>query len=181
MKQFKLNTWIFPGLHGFLAVLFGLIALLFPSITLIGLAIYFAIMIILGGLLLILSSVRMRSFKGGRYWQLLEGITGVLLGTVILIRPELSVAVFVAITGIWAMLLGLFFLVIYFRKQLQEFEQYFFLIAGFISFIFGLLIALNPFKSSRIMMVLIGIYAIAYGIFSIVRTRMITGSISEES
>lgn len=179
MKYFGIKKWMLPGLNGFLAILFGLIALFFPSITLIGLAVYFAITIMLGGLMLIIGSIRMEPLLKGRYWQLFEGIIGILLGIIILVKPELSVAVFVAIIGIWAILLGLFFLIIYIRRQLPEFEKYFFLVAGIVSFIFGLLIAVNPFKSSRLIVVLIGLYAIAYGVFSIVKTRKIFGRPSE--
>lgn len=175
MRNFKIKKWMFPGLSGFLAILFGLVALIFPSITLIALAIYFAVTILISGIILTIGSIRMKPVKSGRYLQLFEGIIGILLGIIILARPEASVAVFVAIMGIWAMLLGLFFLIIFIKRQLPEFEKYFFLIAGIVSFIFGFLIAVNPFESSRIIVVLVGVYAVAYGVFSVIRTRKLFG------
>lgn len=175
MRNFETKKWMLPGLSGILAILFGLVALFFPSITLIALAIYFAVTILVGGLILIIGSVRMKPIRSGRYLHLFEGIIGVFLGVIILARPEASVAVFVAVMGIWAMLLGLFFLIIFIRRPLPEFEKYFFLIAGIVSFIFGLLIAVNPFESSRIIVVLVGVYAVAYGVFTIIRTRKLFG------
>ncbi len=175
MRNLEIRKWMLPGLGGLLAILFGLVALLFPSITLIGLAIYFAVTILISGIVLVAGSIRMKPVKSGRYMQLIEGIIGILLGIIILARPEASVAVFVAIMGIWAMVLGLFFLIIFIRRPLPEFEKYFFLIAGIVSFVFGLLIAVNPFESSRIIVVLVGVYAIAYGVFTIIRTRKLFG------
>ena len=115
MKTSKLNNWLLPGINGILAIIFGIIAIVFPSITLIVLAVYFAISIMIGGILLILGAIRTMTLKTGRSLQLFEGVVGLLLGIAILSNPKLSVAVFVAIFGIWAMLLGLFFIYIYFN------------------------------------------------------------------
>jgi uncharacterized membrane protein HdeD (DUF308 family) len=77
----------------------------------------------------------------------------------------------VAIVGIWAILLGFFFLYMYVRRKLPHFEKNFMLVVGILSLVFGLLIALNPFESSRFIVVLIGLYAIAYGLFSMINSR----------
>lgn len=171
METSRFKNWLFPGMNGALAIVFGLIAIVFPSITLVVLAIYFAISIMIGGILLTIGSLRMRESASGWSAQLFEGIVGILLGIVILVNPEVSVAVFVAIVGIWAILLGFFFMYIYIRRKLPHFEKSFLLVVGIISIVFGLLIALNPFKSSRFIIVLIGLYAIAYGLFSMINSR----------
>jgi len=159
---------MFTGLNGFLAIVFGLVALLFPTITLIALAIYFAISILIGGLVLTIGSFRIRDENSGWHLVLLEGIIGMLLGIVILLRPEVSAAVFVIIIGVWAMLLGLIFLIAWFRKKTAKSEKGFLLITGILSLVFGLLIALDPFEGSRVITVLIGVYAISYGLFSMI-------------
>jgi len=171
MENSKLTNWLFPGMNGALAIVFGLIAIIFPSITLVVLAIYFAISILIGGLLLCIGALQMRNQVAGWPSQMFEGIVGILLGIVILSKPELSVTVFVAIVGIWAILMGFFFLYMYIRRKLPHFEKGFLLVVGVLSLVFGLLIALNPFQSSRFIVVLIGLYAIAYGLFSIINGR----------
>ncbi|MFO7658341.1 MAG: DUF308 domain-containing protein [Bacteroidales bacterium] len=168
MKKLHLKNWMFTGLNGFLAIVFGLVALLFPTITLIALAIYFAISILIGGLVLTVGSVRIRNENPGWHLILIEGIIGMLIGIIILLRPEVSAAVFVTIIGIWAILLGLIFVTAWYRREMPKSEKGFLLITGILSLIFGLLITINPFEGSRVITVLIGVYAITYGLFSII-------------
>jgi len=168
MESSRLKNWMFTGLNGVLAIVFGLVALLFPAITLIALAIYFAISMLIGGLVLTIGSVRVKNENPGWYLILLEGILGMLLGIIILLRPEISAAVFVTIIGFWAMLLGLILIIAWIRRKMPKSEKALLLITGTLSLIFGVLIALNPFEGSRVITVLIGVYAIAYGLFSII-------------
>lgn len=171
MESTALKNRLFHSINGILAIVFGLIAILFPSITLIVLAAYFAISIIIGGIFLIIAGIKAGKVRPGWSPQLFEGGIGILLGIIILFNPKISIAIFVAIVGIWAMLLGIFFLYIYFRRKLPGFERNFMLIVGIISLLLGILIAANPFESSRFVVVLVGLYTIAYGLFSIINTR----------
>ena len=47
----------------------------------------------------------------------------------------------------------------------------FHMLTGILSVIIGIVIILNPFESTRLIVILIGIYVIAYGLFSIINTR----------
>ena len=170
MLNTNYRRWNFSYLNGILTIIFGLVALLFPTITIKGLAIYFAITILLGGIILIISSFRIRF--GNTNWPmiLLEGLAGTLIGIFILARPESAAAILVALIGIWSLFIGLVFIWVYSRKSLPEIANTFHLTAGILAIIVGLLILVNPFGSTRFIVVLIGIYAIIYGVFSIVST-----------
>jgi uncharacterized membrane protein HdeD (DUF308 family) len=168
MEKLQLKNWIFMGLNGFLAIIFGLVSLLFPTITLIALAIYFAISILIGGIVLTIGSLIIRNDNSHWHLVLIEGVIGILLGIIILLRPELSAAVFVTIIGIWAIIIGLIFWLTWYTIKLPNSGKSFLLITGIISFAFGILIVINPFEGSRFITILIGIYAISYGLFSII-------------
>jgi uncharacterized membrane protein HdeD (DUF308 family) len=170
MNSLNIKNWNLSVLNGVLAIIFGLIALLFPGITITGLAIYFAITILIGGLSLIINVIRSKDSVSKWYYSLLEGVIGVLIGIVILAQPESAATFFIAIIGIWALFIGLVFLFSYFKKAMPELVSAFQLVAGIISAVIGILIILNPFESTRIIAVLVGIYAIAYGTFSLVNT-----------
>jgi uncharacterized membrane protein HdeD (DUF308 family) len=178
MNEMNFSSWIYSGLTGLLAIVFGLVALLFPSITLVALAIYFGISLLIGGLLLSIGAFRLR--KRAFPWGLVlfEGLLGLLCGLFILLRPEISVSVLVIIVGIWALFLGGFFLLTYWRRKDLGFSNNYFLVAGIFSVLFGLLILAKPLESSRLMVVLIGIYSIIYGITSMLihRRRNIRGT-----
>jgi len=157
---------IFPGL---LAILFGLVALAFPSITVFALVIYFAISIIVGGVGLVFIGSKIRNKNSSWALVLFEGIIGILFGIIILSRPELAAILLITIIGIWSVVMGLIFTGTYFVKRLPKEIRNIYLFVGIISLLFGFLIVLNPFEGPRAVIVLIGLYAITYGIFSIIK------------
>ena len=167
MKNIK--NWLLISLPGILAILFGIVALAFPSITVFALVIYFAISIIVSGGILVFISLRLKDKKLNWQLILLEGIIGILFGIIILSRPELAAIVLITIIGIWSLFLGLIFTSTYFVKRISKEIRYLYLFAGLISLLFGLLIVLNPFEGPRAVIILIGLYAISYGIFSIIK------------
>src|SRR6056297_1411905 len=160
----------FVSINGILAIIFGLVALFYPGITLAALGIYFAITLIIGGSSLIFGAIKNRNMS--RHWKmyLLEGIIGILIGLIILIRHEVVDTVFVNVMGIWALIIGFIFLFTFFRSQLPAYSNTFVLIVSIISLLTGFIIILNPFESTRIITVLIGIYALVYGLFSVIHS-----------
>lgn len=163
----------FARLNGLLAIIFGLVALLFPGITLAALGIYFSVSIIIGGIMLISGSFRVRKSKRHWYFLFLEGIIGILIGIIILARPEIVATVFVTIIGLWALIIGLVFLFSFFKSHLPALSNTFILIGSIFSVVVGLIIIINPFESTRLITVFIGIYALIYGLFSLINTSRI--------
>ncbi len=155
------------SLTGLLAIIFGLVALFLPGITITALGIYFAITILIGGTLQFVSAFQLRKQTSRWYLALLEGLIGIIIAAIILSRPQILAPAFVAIMGLWSFFLGLFFLYIYFKKRLSAFFNSSVLIISIISLVTGFIILINPFESTKIIMVIIGIYALAYGIFSL--------------
>jgi uncharacterized membrane protein HdeD (DUF308 family) len=163
----------FVSINGILAIVFGLVALFFPGLTLATLGILFSIAILVGGIMLIAGSLRIRKINHRWYILLLEGIIGILVGIIILARPELVATVFVTIIGIWALIIGLVFLFTYIKSRLPSFSNTFMLIISILSLITGIFIIIDPFESTRIITILIGIYAIIYGLFSVIHSSRI--------
>ncbi|MBN2762096.1 MAG: DUF308 domain-containing protein [Bacteroidales bacterium] len=157
-------------LHGLLAILFGLVAVIFPGITIVALAVFFAIFILLGGVFLV--AVARKRRKKGEYWQpfLIEGILGILIGLIILARPNATTAFFMVLVGLWALLSGLVLLWSYFRKRPAGSAGNYNLVVGLIYAVFGLLIITNPFTSTRLVIIIIGVFTIIYGILAITDT-----------
>ncbi len=171
MLPASFRNWRLSYGNGILAIIFGSVALVFPGITLIGLAYYFAVTILLGGILLIISFLRSRRILLNWQLMLTEGAIGILIGIIILARPQTAAAFFVVIMGIWAMIIGLIFITSYFRLTLPAILKPFHIFTGILSVIIGIVIILNPFESTRVVVILIGIYVIAYGIFSIINAK----------
>lgn len=167
MNNFK--NQLIKNVHGILAILFGIIALSIPSITVFALVIYFAVSILLGSGGLVFLSIKLKDKNPNWTLMLFEGIIGILFGIIILARPELSAVVLITIIGIWSVIMGVTFTGTYFVKRFPKEIRNLYLFAGIISLLFGFLIVLNPFEGPRTVIILIGLYAITYGIFSIIK------------
>lgn len=156
--------------NGVLAIIFGLVALFLPGITLAALGVYFAISILAGGVMQVVGAFRVKNHNSHWYLLLIEGLIGILIAVIILSRPKLLATVFVTIIGLWALFLGITFLFTYFKRQLPAFSNSFLLVISILSLVMGITILVNPFESTRIITVIIGIYTLAYGIFSVVHS-----------
>ncbi len=168
MKINRFGHWGMSSLNGILVLIFGCIALFFPDVTIVALAVYFAIAILIGGAVLTINAVRIKKFSQSWKLMMLEGVIGILLGIVILSHPDLAATFLMIVIGLWALFIGAVFLYSFYKSTLPNSLKSFHLITGIISAILGIIIILNPFESTRLAVVLIGIYGIAYGIFSIV-------------
>ncbi len=157
-------------LNGILLLIFGFVALFFPDITLKALGIYFAITVLIGGTGMIIGALRVKKYNPNWYMMLTEGIIGIIISFIIFAAPALLATIFVVIMGIWAIVLGLIFLFMYLKHSLPVFSNVFLLIISILSLLLGAFIILDPFESTRIVIILIGIYAIIYGTFSLIHS-----------
>lgn len=159
--------------NGILAIIFGSMALFLPNITIAVLSIYFAIALILGGIALIVGSRERKDAVANWHVFQIEGVIGILVGIMILVKPVPAASFFTVIIGLWALFMGVILMFTYIRKRMQKVPNLTHLIGGVLSLVFGFLILLNPFESLRVITVLIGLYAIAYGIISIIHNSKI--------
>ena len=167
MRTEKLKNWLLTSTTGLLLIAFGLISILVPEITILVLTIYFAISILLGGIVLFFIAYRIRNSSDRWKYVMIEGAIGILLGAIIVLRPEVAAAIFVTLIGVWALLIGILFIIYYFNRILPAADKIMLLMLGIISTIVGILLMINPFEGSRALAVIIGAYAIFYGFLSI--------------
>ncbi len=171
MKSSFIRNWTLSSLSGLLAIVFGIVAIFYPDITLVTLAVYFGITVLVGGLVLIAGSFLTNNKDANLSFLLVEGIIGIAVGLIVLLKPQLSITLVALFMGLWAILLGVLFALAYRRRNMPKTQKQFLLILGIISVGIGLLLVFNPFEGTRLITILIGIYAIVYGILSIVTKR----------
>lgn len=172
MKLNRFGKWGISSLNGIIMIGFGAIAILFPSLTIAALAIYFAIAIFIGGLILGISSIRFRKNIPNWKSKLFEGIISLALGLIIIIYPNSAAAFLVIVIGLWATFIGIVFIISYFTNRTPSIVSSLNLISGIISLALGVAIMLNPFGSTRVIVILIGVYSIAYGVFTMAYTSI---------
>lgn len=170
MIQNKLrNTRILVILRGVIAILFGLMALAYPRITVLIMAIGFGFFTLIGGIFLIIASLQRR--KHTKYWGywLFEGIIDAIIGLIILLDPRISVTVLLVIMGFWAVTGGLILMWLSFKMRNQQDQRsQGVLFLSILFLLFGAVLFLNPFGSALSFTIITGIFALIYGVVSLI-------------
>jgi len=163
-----IRSWPSNLLKGLLALILGVLILINPSNALLALAFYFGIFAIIGGAIVLFYAYKSRGRGAYSTIRFLEGILDILIGLAIVSYPELSVQLFIVLFGIWSIFIGIIQLSAYSGFRSMNFNASLILVSGILSLLVGILLLLNPFESARVIAVIIGIYAVLYGLFSMV-------------
>lgn len=155
-------------IHGLLAIVFGVIVVSYPKLSVSLLATFFGVVLLIGGAVMAISAYRRKEMKGQGALDFILGTLSVVLAIVILFYPSQSVAVFLLLSvGIWAVITGAILIWAYIREYNNK-KRPVTLIFGIASLFFGLFLAFKPMEGTYGVAVLVGIYAIFYGLHAIV-------------
>ena len=158
------RNWWLVVIRGLLAIMFGLIAFLWPDLAWLVLILMFGVYAIVDGVFAMLSSVT-RSRYSSRWWVfLLEGIVSVAAGTVVLLRPELASFALIVVIAVWAILTGILEIVGAIRLRREITNEWMLGFGGFVSIVLGVLILFQPETSGLVITLMIGTYALIFGI-----------------
>lgn len=149
--------WIF-GIRGVVAILFGIVAVVVPDLTFSVLVIVFGAFALVDGVFSVGGGIRRR-----RWPLVLEGIVGIVVGVVVLAFPALANVAVVYAIAIWAILTGAIELVDLARRREQR-HAWWVGVGGVASILFGVALALEPGVGIRILVLVIGVFAIVFGV-----------------
>ena len=156
------NWWLLL-LRGILAVLFGLMALAWPALTLLTLVLLYGAYAFVDGLTALWFAVSSRAWG-----LLLFGILGVIVGIYTFFYTGVTAIVLLYMIAAWAIVRGIFEIVtaIQLRKEIRY--EWTLIISGVISIIFGIVLVANPAAGALAMVVVIGAFALMFGVMTIV-------------
>jgi uncharacterized membrane protein HdeD (DUF308 family) len=159
------NWWLIL-LRGVLAIIFGVLTFVWPGITLFTLVIMYGVFALMDGVLAIVAAIR-GGLPAPRWWLALVGIFGIAAGVLTIGYPQITALVLLLFIAGWAIATGV--MQIYGAiKMRHEIEGEWLLIAsGALSVIFGLMLAAWPGAGALAMVLVIGSFAILYGILLI--------------
>lgn len=182
MKLFKSNTikimntlfknWWMVALKGLLLLLFGLFAITRPESAIMTLVTYAGIVSLIAGIFLILTALANTNKKGWG-WTLAEGIFDIVFGGIILTYPFgsaiASAIIFSIFIGFWALLGGFSLIGNAFRIKKDKGSRWgIILLGGILTTILGWVIISNPLSNSIALTVLIGVFAMLFGVATII-------------
>ena len=155
--------WAFM-LRGLLAVAFGVVVLLFPGIGLEAIVLVVAAWMIIDGGAELLGAWRTR---GQRHWWvgILEGLAGIVIGVVAVLVPGITALALLYLVAAWAILTGVLEIIAAIRLREQITGELWMGLAGVLSILLGLYLAIFPGAGIISLLWLVGVFAIAFGVF----------------
>ena len=167
--QVSRNYWWILALRGVLAVLFGVLAIVWPHLTLLVLVLLFGAYAIVNGVMALIVALQERRVYS-RWWiVLIEGLAGIIAGLVAFLWPGITALALLYVIAAWALVTGVFEIVAAFSVRLPVAMEWTLALAGILSVLLGVLLAILPGVGLLSLVWVIGIYAIIYGVALIIR------------
>lgn len=167
MLRLLSRRWWVLALRGALAVAFGIAALVWPEATVRALVILFGVYAALDGLVALVSALTSGRRRPGWWLLVAEAVAGIAAGGLALIWPQVTALVLLYLIAGWAMLTGALELLAAFQLRRMIEGEWTLVLAGLVSIVLGLLLALRPGSGLVAVVLFVGVYAIAFGLLLI--------------
>jgi uncharacterized membrane protein HdeD (DUF308 family) len=151
-------TWV-GVVVGVLSILFGLVCLFWPAISLSVLSTLFGAFVLIWGLAEFIAAYS--ASRAGRTWwsHVLFGLIGLIAGIVVFTYPGVTAFVLLAIIAYWAVVLGVFQILVSFGTG-----SFLWVVTGLIAVLFGFALLANSAAGAVALVALIGLFAIVEGV-----------------
>lgn len=162
------NWWLIL-LRGICAVIFGVLTFVWPGVTLVTLVLLYGFFALADGALALFAAIT--GDKGDtpapRWWLAAIGILGICAGVLTLLWPGMTAMVLLVFIAAWSIATGIMQIVgaIRLRKEIED--EWLLIASGALSVLFGLLLLAWPGAGALAMVLVIGSFAILYGLLSI--------------
>ena len=167
--QMYRRYWWMLLIRGIVAVLFGLAAIVWPGLTALVLVYLFGAFAFVDGIVAVVVSLQERAIVP-RWWVLLiEGIVGILIGILTFFSPAVTALALLYLIAVWAIITGILEIAAAFSMRRALVLEWTLAIAGILSILLGILLAIQPASGILAVVWIIGIYAIVFGVLLIIR------------
>lgn len=157
------KNWWAVAIRGVLAIIFAILIFLVPGAALASFIILFSAYMLVDGVFAIISGVRAAS-RGERWGLLiLEGIVDIVAGVAAFLWPVSAVVAFIYLMAAWAIVSGALMIGAAFGLRITH-GRWMLAIAGLVSVIFGVLLAVAPGAGALALTLWAGAYAFVFGI-----------------
>ena len=155
------NWWLIL-IRGLAALAFGIMCFVWPAITLLALVLLWGIYALVDGASAIGWGV------GSRWWSMVVvGVVSVLGGLIALFWPGITALALLYLIAAWAIVRGATEIAaaVYLRRQIHN--EWALALAGAVSILFGVLVALYPGAGALSVVWLIGTFALIFGLVAV--------------
>jgi uncharacterized membrane protein HdeD (DUF308 family) len=161
------GNWWALALRGLVAILFGVVAIMMPGPTLAAIIILFGIYAIADGVFAVVAAVK--GVRRGERWgaMLFQGIIGILAGAIAVFWPGIGALALTYLIAAWALVTGAFEIAAAIRLRKIIEGEWLLILAGVLSILLGVLIAIYPGTGALVLVWWLAAYALAYGVVSL--------------
>ncbi len=157
------NWWVFL-LRGILALIFGIVAIVYPASAFVTLVLIFGAFALVEGIFTLIAVFTSNVRSENWWWLVVNGVLGIAVGLLTVLQPVSMANAWIMIIGVWALVTGIFQVISAFRLRKVIVGEIWLILSGLLSVVFGILVLLDPFAGAVAVGVIIGIYALMYGI-----------------
>lgn len=176
MPELLARNWGMVVLRGVAAVLFGLLILFVPAITFAVLIFYFGALALIDGIATVVAAATNRVGAERRGWYFVSGVLGIIAGLVTFFWPGVTALALLYVIAIWAIVMGAGEIAAAVRLRQVIEGEWVLMLAGVISVVFGILIAIFPGAGALALVLWIGWFALVVGILRIILGLRLRGS-----
>lgn len=164
-KRFK--NWGFIAINGLICILLGVLLFTFTQDFLTTVIKWFGIVVLVSGAGLMIGGINAIRKDRGASLVLIESIAAIAIGLVLIFYPGFSLALFLVLAGVWAIIIGIVQLVVLISLKEVLKNKTLLLINAVLTILFGILLFFNPFEWANFMGKVIGVLAILMGVLLI--------------
>lgn len=159
------NWWVIL-LRGILALIFGVLTFVWPGITLAVLVALYGAFALVDGVLAIVAAIR-GGAPAPRWWLALVGVFGIAAGVLTVLWPQITAVMLLMFIAAWAIAMGVMQIVgaIKLRNEIEG--EWLLIASGVLSVLFGVMLVAWPGAGALAMVLVIGAFAIMFGILMI--------------
>jgi len=157
------QNWGLFVLRGVFAILLGILALVSPGPTLAALILVFAVYAFIDGIFAVVAGFTAPS--GPRWWLVIGGALGIVLGAYTLFNPQITAVAFVIVIGIFAIVRGVAEVTtaVSLRNVIES--EWLYILSGIVAILFGAFLLVAPPATGVLAVLwLIAYYAILAGV-----------------
>ena len=177
------RVWRFLALRGVVAIVFGIVLLVWPDIGLTAMVAVVGAFAIASGFV---SGAAAYALPGAarehRIWLALNSLLGLVIGTAMLVWPDLSATALLYAIAIWAIAEGVIELVAAFTLPISGTRTVLMALSGIVLAAFGIVMFVEPGEGAIALLALVAAFALVRGTFDIalaIELRRVLGELKE--